>query len=103
MPKDVNIDDILDEIFGEDEKLKSEIRKSREQNNEILWINFKSKLMPLLDQMVSGSGLTGYEIKKQKTTQRATIKAVVRLYAVEAVEDWDITIELADNTMDIVG
>lgn len=74
-----------------------------EQNNDILWINFKSKIIPTLDQMVSGSGLSGYEIKKQKTTKKATIKAVVRLYAIEPVEDWDITIELADSSTEIVG
>ena len=52
MSKDVNIDDILDEIFGEDEKLKSEIRKLREQNNEIIDKNVKIPQiveMPLSD------------------------------------------------------
>lgn len=74
-----------------------------EQNSDILWINFKSKIMPTLDQMVSGSGITKYEIKKQTTTKKATVKAVVRLYAIEPVEDWDITIELADSYTDIAG
>lgn len=74
-----------------------------EQNSDILWINFKSKIMPTLDQMVSGSGITKYEIKKQATTKKATVKAVVRLYAIEPVEDWDITIELADSYTDIAG
>lgn len=53
--------------------------------------------------MVSGSGLSGYEIKKQKTTKKATVKAVIRLYAIEPVEDWDITIELADSSTEIAG
>lgn len=53
--------------------------------------------------MVSGSGITKYEIKKQATTKKATVKAVVRLYAIEPVEDWDITIELADSYTDIAG
>lgn len=74
-----------------------------EQNSDILWINFKSKIIPTLDQMVSGSGLSGYEIKKQKTTKKATVKAVIRLYAIEPVEDWDITIELADSSTEIAG
>ena len=74
-----------------------------EQNSDILWINFKSKIIPTLDQMVSGGGLSVYEIKKQKTDKKATIKAVVRLYAIEPVEDWDITIELADSSTTVVG
>ena len=74
-----------------------------EQNSDILWINFKSKLIPVLDQMVSGSGLSGYEIIKQATKQKATIKALVRLYAIEAVEDWDITVELTDSSTEITG
>ena len=39
-----------------------------EQNSDLLWIHFKSKIIQTLDQMVSGSGISGYEIKKQKTT-----------------------------------
>jgi phage tail sheath protein FI len=74
-----------------------------EQNNDILWINFKSKIIPTLDQMVSGGGLSGYEIKKQKTDKKATIKAKIVLYAIEPVEDWDITIELADQSTEISG
>lgn len=74
-----------------------------EQNSDILWINFKSKIIPILDQMVSGNGLSGYDIKKQKTTKKATVKAVVKLYAIEPVEDWDITVELADSSTTIAG
>ena len=74
-----------------------------EKNSDILWINFKSKIIPTLDQMVSGLGLSGYEIKKQKTNKKATVKAVIRLYAIEPVEDWDITIELADSSTEIAG
>ena len=74
-----------------------------EQNNDILWIKFKNKITPLLDNMVNGSGISAYEIKRQSTTKKATVKAVVRLYAIEPVEDWDITIELADSTTEILG
>lgn len=69
-----------------------------EQNSDILWINFKSKVTPLLDQMITSNGLSRYDIKRKATSKRATLKAIIRLYAVEAVEDWDITLELADNS-----
>ena len=71
-------------------------RLTFELNDNILWLNFKSAIEPTLDQMVSGNGLTGYKIIKKATTKKATIEAIIRLYAVEAVENWDITIELAD-------
>lgn len=70
-----------------------------EQNSDVLWINFKAEITPLLDKMVSGNGLSDYEIRRQATTKKATVKAVIRLYAIEAVEDWDITVELADSTV----
>ena len=74
-----------------------------EQNNDLLWIKFKNKLTPLLDNMVNSGGISAYDIKKKKTDKKATIKAIVRLYAIEPVEDWDITIELADSTTEILG
>lgn len=67
-----------------------------EQNSDILWINFKAGITPLLDQMVNGNGLRDYEIKRKKSDVKGQLKATIRLYAIEAVEDFDITIELSD-------
>ncbi len=67
-----------------------------EQNSDILWINFKAGIVPLLDQMVNGNGLRDYEIKRKKSDVKGQLKATIRLYAIEAVEDFDITIELSD-------
>ena len=72
-----------------------------ELNTDILWLNFKAEIEPTLDKMVSGNGLTGYRILRKATTKRATIEAVIRLFVVEAVEDWDITIELSDTTVTV--
>ena len=74
-----------------------------EQNNDMLWIKFKMNITPLLNQMVSGSAISAYEFKKESTTKKATVKASIRLYAIEPVEDWDITIELADSSTEIIG
>lgn len=68
-----------------------------EQNSDILWIKFKSLVTPLLDQMQTGDGISGYELKKKKTTKKATMVAVLRIYPIEAVEDFEITLELADE------
>ena len=69
-----------------------------EQNSAILWVKFKSLIKPTLDQMVTGAGLSGYELIKNVTKEKAKLVATIRLFAIEAVEDFDITIELADDT-----
>lgn len=69
--------------------------------SEILWLNFKSEIEPLLDKMKSGNGLTKYEILRKSTTEKATICAVIRLWAVDAVEKFDVTIELSDSYVNI--
>lgn len=72
-----------------------------ELNSDILWLNFRSEIEPTLDKMVSGNGLTTYKIIRKATTKKATIEAIIRLRAVEAVEDWDITLELADDYVSV--
>ena len=49
--------------------------------------------------MKSGNGLNDYKIERLATDKKATVKAKITLYVVEAVEDWDITIELSDSTV----
>lgn len=73
-----------------------------EQNSDILWVNFKSLITPTLDKMVTGGGLSGYELLKRTAKQKATLSAVIRLYAIEAVEDFDIEIQLADESTAII-
>ena len=72
-----------------------------EQNSDILWVKFKSLITPLLDRMQTGDGIAGYELKKKKTSKKATLCAVIRIYPVEAVEDFDLTLELADEATSI--
>ena len=47
--------------------------------------------------MKADQGIDEYEIIKVATTQKATLKARIRIVPIEAVEDFDITIELADS------
>lgn len=72
-----------------------------EPNSDILWVNFKSMIIPLLDQMVNGNGITGYQFVRQATTKKATLKAKIVLECIEAVEDFDITIELTDAAVEV--
>lgn len=68
-----------------------------EQNNDILWINFKAQITPLLDQMMTGNGIADYRLIKQKSSKKATFKAIIRIVPIEAVEDFDLTVELVDS------
>lgn len=58
-------------------------------------------MTPLLDQMQTGNGISGYKLTKKKSTKKATLTAVVRIYPIEAVEDFEITLELADESTDV--
>lgn len=68
-----------------------------EQNSDLLWVKFKSMITPLLDQMQTGDGISGYQLTKKKSLGKATLTAVIRIYPIEAVEDFEITLELADE------
>ena len=72
-----------------------------EQNNEILWLNFKSRICPTLDQMLSGYGISKYKIERDYTREealeKATVCARITLYPVYAVEDFYIDIILSDD------
>lgn len=68
-----------------------------EPNSDVLWTNFKSDIKPLLEEMKSGQGIRGYDIVKVETDKKATLTAIVRIIPIEAVEDFDLTVELSDS------
>ncbi len=72
-----------------------------EQNNDILWVNFKGTIAKTLDQMVSGYGLSNYKIVRNTTREesfeKATLCATIYLYPVYPVEDFYIDIVLQDD------
>jgi len=72
-------------------------RYTFEQNNDILWTNFKAGIEPTLEQMKSGAGLSGYKIIKNPTTEKAKLIATIKLYPLYAVEDFEITVTMEDE------
>lgn len=68
-----------------------------EPNSDVLWINFTNAITPLLEEMKSGQGIKGYTITQEATTAKATLKAKIRIIPIEAVEDFDLTVELTDS------
>ena len=51
--------------------------------------------------MQTNEGIAGYEIKRKKSSKKATLTAVIRIYPIEAVEDFEITLELADDSTSV--
>lgn len=72
-----------------------------EQNSSVLWLNFKSEITPLLDRMKNSQGIEDYKITKVTTSEKATLKATIRIIPIEAVEYFDLTVELADSLSDV--
>ena len=72
-----------------------------EPDDSVLWINYKSAITPLLDQMKGNRGLNAYEIKRVKSDKKATLKAVIKLYCIDPVENFDITLELTDGEITV--
>ena len=72
-----------------------------ETDSAQLWLDFKAKVTPLLDKMVTGNGLSSYEIKRVATDKKATIKIVITLYCLEAVENFDVTLNITNNVVEL--
>lgn len=72
-----------------------------ETDSAQLWLDFKAKVTPLLDKMVTGNGLSRYEIKRVATDKKATIKIVITLYCLEAVENFDVTLNITNNVVEL--
>lgn len=72
-----------------------------EQNTDILWVNFKAGITPLLDRMQSGQGLSGYKIIKSATNEKAKVAATIKLYPFYAIEDFEITVVISDEEITV--
>ena len=72
----------------------SAIRYTYETNNDITWFNFKQAITTLLDQVVSSGVLQSYTVKRGTTDSRNTMVAIITLYPVLPVENFDIYVNL---------
>lgn len=72
-----------------------------EQNSESLWLAFKSGLLPILNQMQSGQGLTAYKIIRQETAEKYKMSAVIKLYPIYAVEEIEVNIYLENEEITV--
>lgn len=71
-------------------------------NSEMLWINFKNKIRPILEKMKADQGIQDYEFVKITNAPKATLKAQIRIVPIEAVEDFEIDVTLEDSLDGVV-
>lgn len=74
-----------------------------EQNSDVLWIAFKARVTPTLDNMKTSSGVRDYTITRLASDRKGGVKARITLVPIEPVEDWDITVELTDSLTAVAG
>lgn len=77
-------------------------RLTFDPNSNNLWINFRSLLTPMLEEMKADQGIKDYKFVKNDTDRKALLSAKIRIVPIEAVEDFDIGIYLED-TLDEVA
>lgn len=70
---------------------------SFEPNSDVLWTKFENAISPLLDRMKANQGINGYQIIQVPTRKKALLVARIKIVPIEAVEDFDITVELSDS------
>lgn len=68
-----------------------------EQNSDALWINFRSMVTPLLDQMLTGQGLASYTMTRGNNTAKTKLYANISITPIYAVESFDITVQITDE------
>ena len=68
-----------------------------EQNNDILWVNYKAEVTPMLERMKSGEGIEDFELQKLATDKKARLKARCILSPIMGLEDWDLELVLTDS------
>lgn len=70
-----------------------------EQNSDLLWNTFYVYVSNELDFMKGNQGIEDYSIERVKSNKRATLAAIIHIQPIEAVEDFDITVSLENNSM----
>ena len=73
------------------------MRITFEPNDDIAWVSYKTLNNPLLDKMKSGRGIKYYNWIKESVTEKATLRAVLEIRPIEALENIEVNIVLTDE------
>lgn len=75
-----------------------------EQNTDILWLNFKSKVTPLLETMVSNYILSDYKIVKYNVDPETgqpvpayKVLAVIKIMPINSIEVFELQVQIENN------
>lgn len=89
------VSDIKKEVYRTARKL------TFEQNNDVLWVNFKAEVSPLLERMLHGYGISSYKLQLDtqhpRFNERATLCVKIIISPIEPVEDFYVTIIMQDD------
>ena len=78
-----------------------------EQNNDALWIRFKSEVSPYLEQLKAGSGISDYKLIRSnvnsagKKLSREQFACIIKIFPVAAVESFEIAIVMSDADVEV--
>ena len=83
----------------------SAIRYTYETNNDVTWMNFKTNIVTLLDQMVASGVLQTYKIgrKAPADNERNRMICILTLFPVLPVENFDVWINLENAEITITN
>lgn len=80
-----------------------------EQNTDVLWVNFKAQVTPLLNQMIENHVLSSYKIVKYTEDPETgapvpayEVMAVIRIVPINSTEIFDLTIQLENENLNVV-
>ena len=94
-------------IFIHKQAFKVSMTHMFEPNDDIVWLSFKQGVNTLLDRMVSGRGLKWYKwFKIRPEDPRGNLilgqlKAKLTIRPIEAIESFDITINMTDSDIEV--
>lgn len=71
-----------------------------EQNSEILWFNFKSEIIPTLENFKTSYGITAYKIKKI-AQEKTWLHVEIIIKPVYAVEEFKVNLVIQDDDIKV--
>lgn len=79
----------------------SAIQHTYETNNDVTWLNFKSQVVTLLDQMKTSGVVQTYEIGRSVTEEYNKMVMVITVYINLPVENFDIYVNLENAEVSV--
>lgn len=72
-----------------------------EQNSDVLWVEFRSKVEPLLEQLKYGNGIKDYTLFRMRGTGKTVLQVGLQIVPVYALETIDVTINVTDEGVEL--